>query len=383
MFQRFIHPGYLSHRLSREIKEMYFSKAIGDFAQAATMLFEPVYMVSVLGLTLREVMLFFFAVYILYFLFIPFGAKVAASKGYEHAIFYSTFFQILYWAFLFGSSQERFLLYLAPVMYAWQKSLFWPAFHSDMARFSSKDQRGRENSGLYALISLVYIVGPFVGGWVLQNLGFKTLFGVVSVLTIGSVIPLFTSIEHFIPKPYLYADSLKLFKKFPQQAWGYFGYAEELVQLVIWPIFIYLTVPDYFKFGTIISVSTLVATMVMLYVGVLTDLSGRRMLIKYFSLLNGLFWAIRPFFPTLTGVMASNTLGTIAKNSLTIPIASVTYDNANGTHILPYSVFYEQALSIGKIAMCLLVFGATFLSGGFAVAFGLAALFSLSYSKIK
>lgn len=383
MFQRFIHPGYLSHRLSREIKEMYFSKSIADFAQAATMLFEPVYMVSVLGMTLRQVMVFFLAVYLFYWFLIPLGAKIAARKGYEHSIFYSTFFQVMYWAFLFGSSHTGFLIYFAPVMYAWQKSLFWPAFHSDMARFSNQDQRGRENSGLYALISLVYIIGPFMGGWVLQNLGFKALFGIVSVLTIGSVIPLFTTVEQFIPKPYLYKDSWELFKKYTSQAWAYVGYGEELVQLVVWPIFIYLTVPDFFKFGTIISASTLIATLVMLYVGVLTDLSGKRVLIRYFSILNGFFWVIRPFFPTLAGVMTANTLGTVTKNSLTIPVAAVTYDRANESHILPYCVFYEQALSLGKMAMCILIFVATFFSSGFVAAFAFAALFSLLYSKLN
>ncbi|MGE5392670.1 MAG: MFS transporter [Candidatus Saccharibacteria bacterium] len=383
MFQRFIHPGYLSHRLSREIKEMYFSKAVADFAQAAMMLFEPVYMVSILNFSLRQVLMFYIAVYVLYWLLIPFGAKIAARKGYEHSIFYSTFFQVLYWAFLFGSQHTPLLIFFAPLMYAWQKSLFWPAFHSDMARFSNQDQRGRENSGLYALISLVYIIGPFIGGWILQDMGFRALFALVSILTIGSVIPLFTTIEQFIPKPYLYTDSWKLFRNFPGQAMGYVGYGEELVQLVVWPIFIYMTVPDYFKFGTIISISTLIATLVMLYVGVLTDLSGKRVLIRYFSSLNGLFWAIRPFFPAVTGLLATNTLGTITKNSLTIPVAAMTYDRANETHILPYCVFYEQALSIGKILICVLILVATLFSSGFVAAFTLAGLFSLLYSKLK
>ena len=191
---------------------------------------------------------------------------------------------VLYWALLFSSQEVTFWIYLAPLALAVQKCLYWPAFNADMARFSSADQRGRENSGLYALIAVVFIVAPLAGGFVLSEFGFAALFVAVTVLTLLSNVPLFTTVEQFVPKNYYYRDTLAMYKEFPRQALGYIGFGEEAVQLILWPLFIFLTVPDFFKFGSIISFSTLIATLVMLYVGILTDQRGKGVLIRIFSL---------------------------------------------------------------------------------------------------
>ena len=84
MFQisRYIHPGYMSHHLSREIKEMYWAKAIADFALAAVMLFEPIFLYTVLDFSIQQILWFFIAVYAFYLPLMPLGAKLAARKGY-------------------------------------------------------------------------------------------------------------------------------------------------------------------------------------------------------------------------------------------------------------------------------------------------------------
>jgi hypothetical protein len=385
MFQvsRYIHPSYLSHHLSREIQEMYWSKAISDFAVAAVMLFEPIFLYSVLGFSLQQVVLFFLAVYGLYLFLIPLGAKVASLRGYEHAILYSTFFMVLYWALLFASQEITFWIYLAPIALAIQKSLNWPAFHADMARFSSADQRGRENSGMYAMISVIFILGPLVGGYVLKEHGFAALFVIVTAMTLLSNLPLFTTLEKFAPKEYRFADTWRLYKRFPKQMIGFWGFGEEFVQLVMWPIFIFMTIPDFFEFGTIISISTLIASAIMLYVGVLTDQRSKSVLIKTFSVFHAMFWAVRPYLPSLNGIIATNTLGTVSKDCLIVPITSMTYDRANETHIMPYAVFFEQNLIIGKILMMLAVLVVLSFTSSFLPIFILAGLFSLLFTNLR
>jgi MFS family permease len=385
MFQisRYIHPGYLSHHLSKEIRELYWAKALSDFAVSAVMLFEPIFLATVLGYSLTEVIYFFLAVYVIYLFIMPLGAKVASLKGYEHSILYSSFFMVLYWALLFASQEIHFWIYLAPIALAIQKSLYWPAFHADMSRFSSADQRGRENSGLYALISVIFILGPLVGGYLLREFGFAWLFVLVTTLTLISNLPLFMTMEKFKPKEYKYSDSWQMFKAYPKQMLGYWGFGEELVQLVVWPLFIFMTVPDFFKFGTIIAISTLIATVIMLYVGVLTDQRSKHMLVKWFSIFNSLFWVIRPFFPNLSGIMAGNTLGTISKNALIVPVTAMTYDHANQTHIMPYSVFFEQNLVIGKILMMVAIIVTLQFTSSFMAIFVLAGLASLLFTNLK
>jgi hypothetical protein len=347
------------------------------------MIFEPIFLYSVMGFSLQQIVLFFLAGYGLYLVLLPLGAKFASLKGYEHGMLYGSFFMVLYWALLFASQELIVWIFLAPVAMAIQKSLTWPAFHADMARFSSADQRGRENSGMYALISIIFILGPLLGGYALNEYGFAVLFVIVTVLMLLSNLPLFTTVEKFVPKEYKFSDTIQLYKAYPMQMLGYWGFGEEVVQLVIWPIFIYMTVPDFFELGTIISLSTLVATVVMLYVGVLTDQRSKPLLIKSFSVFTAIFWAIRPFFPNLSGIIATNTLGTISKHSLIIPVTSMTYDRANETHIMPYVVFFEQNLIIGKLLMLLAILVSLQITTSLTPLFILAGLFSLLFTNLR
>lgn len=385
MFQlnRYVSPNYMTHSMRREIKEMYWAKAIADFAVAAVMLFEPIFLFTVLNFSMQEVLWFFVAVYALYLPLMPLGAKVAARWGYEHSILYSSFFMVLYWALLFSSQEVSLWAYLAPLALAIQKSLYWPAFHANVARYSNVDQRGRENSGLYALNSIVFIIAPLAGGYILSHFGFAVLFVVVTFLTLASNLPLFTTLERFTVKPYYYRETWQMFKERPRQALGYLGFGEEAVQLIVWPLFIFLTVPDFFKFGSIISLSTLIATLVMLYVGILTDHRSKQVLIRIFALALSLFWFIRPYFPTLSGIMATNTLGTIAKNSFIIPITTLAYDRANETSIIPHVVFFEQSLVIGKLLIMLMILVSLSVTASFIPIFIMAALFCLLFTFLK
>src|SRR5687767_521609 len=90
-------PHYFGGRISRQMKELYASTAIADLGIALIMVFEPIFLYSVLGFSMEEVLLFFAAVYAIYIVIIPLGAKVASRFGYEHAILFSIPFQVLYW----------------------------------------------------------------------------------------------------------------------------------------------------------------------------------------------------------------------------------------------------------------------------------------------
>src|SRR5690606_8538754 len=130
--------------MSREVYELYGSTAIADFAIAMILLFEPIFFATVLGWNLANVLFFFAGVYALYIILIPFGAGIASRKGYEHSMLYSVPFQIAYWLLLFNAINFSWAIPLAALALAIEKSLFWPAFHADLAHFSNPDQRGRE-----------------------------------------------------------------------------------------------------------------------------------------------------------------------------------------------------------------------------------------------
>jgi len=137
-------PHYFATKVRSEIEHLYASTAIGNLAQAMITLFEPIFLYQVVGLSVTEVLLFMAVVYAFYIVLIPWGAKIASKHGYAHSIFYSIPFQILFWLALVGAQYSEWMLYAAPVLFAIQKTLFWPAWHATLARFADGRQVARE-----------------------------------------------------------------------------------------------------------------------------------------------------------------------------------------------------------------------------------------------
>ncbi len=377
-------PHYFTTHIRRQMAELYASSAIADIAIAIVMLFEPIFLYSVLGFTISEVLLFMGAVYVLYIILIPFGAKIANRFGYEHAIFFSIPFQIAYWALLFGSQQNLNLVFFAPLMFAIQKSLYWPAFHASIARFANQGQQGREFSLMHQIINLSFVLGPYLGGLISEQFGVRITFVIASAIYFCSFIPLFTTKEVFLPKPYLFRDTIRFYRTFPKKFLGYMGFGEELLVLTVWPIFIFVVVKNYEDTGILATLAAFVAMIVGLYIGKITDgTKSKVFLMRFGSILYFFTWISRIIANTFYTVFAIDSLSRIGKEIVFIPLSTVTYERAESTHIMPYVVFFEQSLAIGKLLAVLLgfiVFGLT--GGSFLAIFLLAGLFSLLYMLI-
>lgn len=210
-----------------------------------------------------------------------------------------------------------------------------------------------------------------------------------STIYLCSFIPLFIKREEFVPKPYEYRWTLDLYKKYPKKFLGYLGFGEELIVLSVWPIFIYTIVNNFESTGKLATIATLVATLLALYVGKISDKSSKSVLIKTGAFFTALIYFIRFMANSFWSIFALDALSRTAKDTVIIPLATVTYERAENTHIMPYVVFFEQSLAIGKLLACLLgiivfsLVAGTFGVGlAFMAVFALAGLFSLFYMFI-
>src|SRR6185369_1358235 len=129
--------------------------AIADFALAIVTIFEPIFLYSVLHLSIPKILLLNAITYAVYIPCIIFGGKIASKFGYAHSILFSIPMQILFWVFLYAGQETRGFLPIAFIIYGIEKSLYWPAFHASVSRFAQDQQRGREFSVLYAIVNLV------------------------------------------------------------------------------------------------------------------------------------------------------------------------------------------------------------------------------------
>jgi MFS family permease len=375
-------PSYFSKDVRKDVTELYRASAVSNFALALVGLFEPIFLYNVLHYTVPQVLLFTAIVYAVYIVGIPFGGKIASSYGYRHSIALSVPFQIFYWLALLASVQHPAGAYLAAAMYGVQKSFYWPGFHSVIARYAQSGQVGREFSAAYAINSLAQIGGPLLGGIVAQYAGIPTAFFIAAVIYCFSIIPLLNAKEVFTPKNYSFSQTLEMYRNYPKKFFAYLGFGEELLVLTIWPIFIFTVVKDYKDTGLLAAAASLLAALFALFLGQMADKHTKHVLVKIGTLFHSLFWVGRFFVGNFITAFAFDTASKTAKETLFIPLSTITYLRAEETHVVPYTVFFEQSLAIGKLSASLIGMLLFSLTGSFMVLFILGALFSLLYMYI-
>jgi len=374
--------GYFANHLTQQVKELYASVAISDFAKSAVMIFEPIYLYSI-GFSLQKILIFYLAVYLIYYFFLPLGAKFARRFGYEHSILISTPCLILYYLSLFGVAYYPYLIYVAIIFLVLEKSFYWPGYHCDFARYSMREERGREISNLVVLASAVYIVGPLLGGLLVKTAGFPVLFIVASVLILISNVPLMMTKELFTPIPFPYAAAHRRVwkKKNRRKFFAYMGFGEELIVLVVWPIFIYTVVKDYFSIGAVVAGATLFTSLIVLWIGRLTDKKDKRIVLKAGTILYSIGWLLRLLVTTGLQVFFVDTLSRVAKNTIYVPLAAMTYARACKGSVMKEIVFFEMTLALSKVMAILAVLLLLhFFSAGFSAAFIVAGIMTLFYA---
>ncbi|MFH1207191.1 MAG: MFS transporter [Patescibacteria group bacterium] len=378
-------PHYFSKHPSRDLKELFWSVGLMDLGIAAVTLFEPIYL-FIAGYSLKQVVFFYFLVYALYTLILPFIGRWVGRIGYEHSIFYSQFFLIAYYITLFAIPKFPPLFFIAPLFFAVQKSLYWPAYHADFAEFSSKEQRGREVGGIESLHMIVFIVGPFIGGAILEWSNFSVLFSVVAVFFILSAFPLLRIKEIYSPVKFSYNEAFRELwdKQHRRNFLAYLGFGEELIVLTLWPIFIYLVINDYLKIGIVAAFATLITSFLILYVGQAVDKYRKEHVLRVGSILYFASWLVRGGATQVWHVFSLDTFSRFSKEVLFVPLVAMTYNQARKYGVLPYTVFYEQSIAVAKcLTAAVLLLIIQFFAAPWVPIFILAGLCSLMYMFMK
>lgn len=376
-YEREFFPSHVPHQLT----SLYIAQAISTLAISATLLFEPIYFYSI-GYQLWQIMLFYFCVYSIYFVLMPLGGKIAKHHGFEHGMIYGSFFLILYFVFLQALQGTPFFVVPAALSLALYKTVYWPAYHADFAFFSSAGQRGRELSNIALFDSVVTILGPIIGGIVVSTLGFPIFFGMVCVVMLLSNIPFLLTKEIFKPSDFSYWESYRTLSAPENRRYffGYIGMGEELIVLIAWPIFMFITFHTFLKTGFFVALSTLITVVVLLYVGRAADIKDRAVVLKIGATFNTLAWLMRLVVRGATSVLLIDFFSRTAKNIFVLPMLSGLYEHANHTAVVKAIIFFEMSLTVGKIlASGLLVILFFFFPHAWHAVFVLAALFSALY----
>ena len=370
-------PSSLPHQL----KELYVTMTMLNFALASGMLFEPIYLYT-LHFTLSQIMLYYFAVYALYFFLMPLGGKFVKRFGFEHGIMTGSLFLVAYFAFLLAIPKSPIFVACAVLSLALQKMFFWPGYHADFAFFSKAEERGREVGIIALLDALSYVVGPLAGGVLITVFGFTGLFTVMCIIILLSNIPFLITKERFKPKTLSYTEPYiaLMAKENRPYLLAYIGFGEELVSLTIWPIFIFVTFTTFTSTGAAITFSTLITSLAILYAGRQTDLSDRKKVLRLSTLLLSLSWVLRVVTRGASAVLVTDFFSRTTRYLFALPFFSGLYKHATEHSIVRTVLFFEMSLIIGKMIVALILAVLFYyFPEKWNIAFVVAVLFSLLY----
>ncbi len=379
--------GWLPNHLTRQMRELYWATFIQNLALAMLLLFEPIYLWQQ-GFSITQILWFFFILYAVYFFILPLGAKFATLKGFENGIAVSTVALVAYYACLYLVAFSWWWIVPAVIFYVLQKTFYWPAFYADFGRYSDLAEEGKEVSALHVALSGVYVIGPLLGGALITYGSWGLMFIVGCSLILASNWFLLHTREQFAPRnfPYLAAYKRLFARENRRSLVGYLGFGEELILLVLWPVFIATIISQYVEIGALVAVSTLVMIVATLYIGKLSDERDKRYVLRFSTVLYFFVWLARLLARTPLGIFFVDSFSRLTKNIVNVPLLALLYERARSRSVMDTVVSFELALIIGKVVtagLLLIIFSQiTSLENVWPVAWLIAAVMTLFYTII-
>lgn len=379
-----VFPSYFAQKAHAQVLELFVSTAILDLAVAMVLLFEPIYLYKQ-GFSLVHILFFYLGVYCLYFFTLPLGAKFAKWHGCEKSILVGTLFYVFYFLALALIAWKPWFIIVASVLLTLQKTFYWPGYHGDFAKYSLKEERGREIGNMIAIVSTVFVIGPILGGLISSIAGFTMLFIVASILILLSNLPLLITKEEFRPAHFSYFGALKGIFNFRE--WrsflSFIGYGEELIVMTMWPIFMYIVLKsNVLSVGGVIALSTLITSLAILFIGKFTDKRNDVGILRAGSLFRIPVWFGRAMVTNGFGIFLVDIFSRISKTMVSVPLTALIYTKAKRAGVMNYIIYFEMVLVLGKIlaVVGLLTIVTLYQGEPWFLMFALGAFFSIFYS---
>jgi len=369
------------------MNSLYLALAMLHFAEGLIAVFVPIYFWG-LGFPLWKILFFYFLRSFYFVIFTPALLPLLKKISDKMMMFLSIPFLIIYYYGLGLVGSFGFVFYLLPALNALDMFFFNIGYHLSFAVSADDGYVGREVGTRYMFATLTKFSAPFMGGILITFFGFENTFLVGAAILFLAVIPLLF-FPHRNVSPHL--DIRAIFKYLKNKTLMPFNIsgigfaAEKMVDIIVWPIFIFLAVGSIANFGGVISASLLASAIITYLVGYLSDVGKRRRTLAVSAYLYSLVWFMRPFFQGAFFIVGSHVLGQSIRSSLLVSWGSQYYKIARSidrlslfilsreflynlsraifipflmllSYILPTAVFFKVSFVIAGITALLFLF---------------------------
>lgn len=373
------------HIFSKNLWGLFGSRLITHAGLSVMGVFLPTFIYLEYGGSLQVVVWSFVLGFLIHFLMTPISARLIKGVGMKKLMIVALvpFLSVALTALAFWDQNPTLMLIIYMVAWSIYRSLYWVPYHVEVAEFLDSEHRGRQVSVFTNLSSVVSVITPFIGGIIIEFLGFSWIFVAGVVLVILATLPLFFVEEVHEEYSYSYLESLKelVSKEKRSLFYAYAGDgAQTVVAGVFWPIFIYLILDGNFAaVGAVSSLVVLATIILAAFAGELVDRISRTQVIIISTIIYTTGWFLKGFATTALHIFLFDAYHNAGKavNRVAFDVGSYTHLADNGHYIDEYTAFKEMALNVGRIVM-LILGGFLALIFGIKVAFILAAFASLT-----
>lgn len=372
------------YSLHQEVSELYWVIALRSFAIQLPGFFVPIFVYLLFDQSMVATLIFYVVQFVGQVIFVPVAAKAFSRFGLKKLMAFGGPWIGVYLIMLaLAQDYGMTFVVLAIVAKVIYLVMYWPARHTDFARFASRKHRGTQLGKAQIIATTLKALAPLLGGWIIVTFGFTSLFVLSGVLLLGATIPLFFSpevYEHFSLN-WRQSFTVMFKKKNRRSSLAFFIEGIEYsISVFLLPIFIYLVIGKFDVIGYVSSASLIIAIVATYYIGRATDRRGGVSVISLGSIAHAFGWIILSFIKTPFQYFIYASFYRIAETANHLPFTSVFYKKARerGHGIDEFIVFHEIAHNLGRVAI--LGFGVVMFANGsmpfmfFFIAAGVSAL---------
>ena len=370
---------YFSDKLSAGFIAIYSGRMTLTVAGRLLGLFMPIFLYQVFAFDIIWVLAYYILRDFLYLVSLPFACKLFMNRiGLKNSIRLGVIFGSLYYAGFYilekyTSSMgvldgafvpEAWLLTIiltVAIILTFNRLTYWTPLHTDIAKFTSKKDRGKQVSLMAVTQVILGALMPLAAGWILMEFSYSFLFVIAVIIYLIALIP-FSALPKVEEKfSWGYKKTWQeFFSKARRKiiiAYSADG-AESGVRIIIWPIFIWeILNGNYLQVGIISSLVVVVTVIAQLIVGKYTDKVSRKKMLKYGTILYAIGWLIKIFIASAFQIFITSTYHNIANIFSRTSFDAINYENAadQGHYIDEYTVLREMAIQVGRITMSVVV----------------------------
>lgn len=351
--------------------ELFISKRlIQGLATAMLALFTPIFLYETTGESMGIVGLFYLSVSLGYALFLVPAMKFTNVIGFSKALSLAALFSVCQYSILYFMNDENVWSLLVPLAVAivgfrlWH----WVPYHVDFTEFTKGGSRGKDVSLMLATIAFMGVIGPILAGFIIKNAGYNVLFGIgVLLMAAASVSYLFVPETHE-RFTWSYSETFKnvFSKKFRPLLWSEFASGiETIVNLVAWPVFLYVVFNgNVLEVGALSTVIVGVTIVIQLMVGKHLDKAkdNNAKTLKVGSMLYAIGWVIKIFVLSATQIFFIGLYHNVTKIFTKTPYNALLYDisGEQGRYVDEFTVMKEMTHHFGRAVGLVAIIGLTF-----------------------